>query len=344
MELINPTPLPGIAFRQFDMDGGLDCVVAVRAAFAHQQNARATWIETQPPLQWEDAYDGPPLDSVLLHQTDLTPGKIGTDVTFLGDSHPEAGPSREWRCGLAIGPVSKSLRVTGPRRLIPQRKSRWRKTTLAGWSLDAPAPAAAVPMDWRLALGGKPVFAKEPVEPDPRNPVGTGLPGDASPDEATPIPAPQILAPGDGADSIPAGLGPVAPFWKGRADHAGTYDDIWQQTRHPLLPRDFSPRFWQCAPPDQIAIPFLLGDEGYRLIALSPSHHDAIGWLPDLALAVQINGGVWHRLDLDGVQFDWRAGHRITLTWRARFPLPEADGATLRLGWRMGARMQEGVA
>ena len=344
MELINPTPLRGFAFRQFDMAGGLDCVLAVRAAFEHQQNARASWIEDQPPFLWEDAYDGPPLDSALLHQTDLTPGKVGTDVTFLGRSFSGPEPARQWRCGLAIGPISKSLRVTGPRRLAPQRQTNRRQTSLTGWALTEPEPAAFVPMDWRLALGGRPVHADQDAEPDPRNPIGCGIPGAPRPEDACDIPAPQIMSEGDDHARHPAGLGPVAPFWLGRADLAGTYDDAWLDTRHPLLPQDFNPRFWQSAPPDQIATPFLLGDEGYRLLALSPQHPDAIGWLPDLALAVQVNGGLWRRLDLDGVQFDWREGHRITLTWRARFPLPAADGATLRLGWRMGARQQEGAA
>ncbi|WP_420793553.1 DUF2169 domain-containing protein [Roseinatronobacter alkalisoli] len=103
-------------------------------------------------------------------------------------------------------------------------------------------------------------------------------------------------------------------------------------------------RFWQCAPPDQIAIPFLAGDEGYRLTALSPTFPDAVGWLPGIALAVQLNGGHWRRLDLDGVHFDWRTDHRITLTWRTRFPLPDAGGAKLRIGWRYDTRATEGAA
>jgi hypothetical protein len=302
------------------------------------------WQDDQPPLQWEDAYDGEPLDSALMQQTDLTPGKIGTDVTFLGASYPAHGPAEEWRCELLIGPVSKSLRITGPRHFVPQVQRRWGRSRVSGWALGQADRTGTVAMDWRLAYGGAPAADMQDAEPDARNPIGCGNLGGVEPERGMTVKAPQIIPLSGPLDKSPVGLGPVAPFWKGRADHAGTYDQNWQDTRHPLLPRDFDPRFWQCAPPDQIAIPFLLGDEGYRLTALSPEFPEAIGWLPDMALAVQTNAGAWRRLDLDGVHFDWRADHRITLTWRTRFPLPDADGATLRIGWRYRARQAEGTA
>lgn len=341
MELINETPLRGLAFRQFDMEGELDCVVALRGVFMHVQNGRMVWKEEQPPFQWEDQYDGVPQESALVQQTDLTPGKAGTDITFLGASYPAQPPAAEWHCGLAIGPVSKMLRVTGPRQLVPQMQKRWGRSQLSGWAPGPAEPTDAVLMDWRLAYGGAPASGPQDAEPDPRNPIGCGNPGPAEAETARPLAAPQIVLPDGPFDAAPAGLGPVAPYWQGRADHAGTYDKAWQDTRHPLLPRDFDMRFWQCAPPDQIAIPLLIGDEGYRLTALSPTFPDAVGWLPGIALAVQLNGGHWRRLDLDGVHFDWRADHRVTLTWRTRFPLPDADGAKLHIGWRYDARMTE---
>lgn len=344
MELINETPLRGLAFRQFDMEGELDCVVALRGVFKHVQNGRMIWKEEQPPFQWEDQYDGVPQESALEQQTDLTPCKAGTDITFLGVSSPATAPAAEWNCVLQIGPVSKSLRVTGPRHLVAKIRKRWGRTKESGWALGSAEPTDSVAMDWRLAYGGVPASGQEDADPDPRNPIGCGNLGRVEPESATSVKAPQIIPVNGRFDATPVGLGPVAPFWKGRADYAGTYDQIWQDTRHPLLPRDFDLRFWQSAPPDQIAIPFLLGDEAYRLIALSPAFHEAIGWLPDIALAVQINGGMWRQLDLDGVHFDWRVDHRITLTWRTRFPLPDAGGAKLRIGWRYGARQAEGAA
>ncbi|QFQ88229.1 hypothetical protein F8A10_11975 [Paracoccus kondratievae] len=54
MELINPTPLPGLAFRQFDQNGDLDCVVTLRGTFEHVQDGLARWYDRQMPLQWQD--------------------------------------------------------------------------------------------------------------------------------------------------------------------------------------------------------------------------------------------------------------------------------------------------
>ena len=150
----------------------------------------------------------------------------------------------------------------------------------------------------------------------------------------------------------PAGLGPISPWWQPRSDHVGTYDEAWRDERHPLLPRDFDTRHWQCAPSDQIATPHLRGDEAYRLENLHPDLPVAEGRLPGVTLGVRIeattasgspNGGgsdasmphdEWVVCDLDGVQFDWRGEpdeHRVLLTWRARFPLPDAHGVRLTL-------------
>lgn len=114
---------------------------------------------------------------------------------------------------------------------------------------------------------------------------------------------------------------------------AGTYDEAWRANRHPLLPEDFDSRFWQCAPEDQIARPFLRGDEAYTLTHLHPDYPRAHGRLPGLGLAVRKDDGEWLRLNLDGVQFDWRQDALLLLTWRVRFPLPEAQGLKLNLAW-----------
>ncbi len=263
MELLNPTSLPSMAFRQFDAAGQLDCVVALRGTFRHSQDAAAEWMTEQEPFQWEDVYEGDPHLTPLLRQTDLTPGKVGTDVTFLGASHAPLKGDGRWTCGLQIGPVSKQLHVSGPRHWVPQALPArpWRKGGITGWTLGQPQAVDKVPLDWRLAHGGPPVFRPD-APADNRNPIGCGWLGPADDWKDAPQPAPQILMepnPDPLHSPMPAGFGPVSPFWQDRARHAGTYDDDWVQNRHPLLPQDFDPRFWQCAPPDQIAIPFLRG-------------------------------------------------------------------------------------
>lgn len=51
MELVNPTPMPGLVFRQFDQQGDLDCVVTLRGTFEHVQDGAARWCDEQMPLQ-----------------------------------------------------------------------------------------------------------------------------------------------------------------------------------------------------------------------------------------------------------------------------------------------------
>lgn len=336
MELVNPTPLPGLAFRQFDQKGDLDCVVTLRGTFEHVQGGRARWCDDQMPLQWQDAYEGDPHQTPLLHQGDLVPEKTGTDVTFLGASHAPDGPLRHWTCGIELGPLRKRLHVSGPRWWQPiMRPARWplrRSEDITGWTLGEAETADSIPIDWRRAAGGAAAIGD--TDPDPDNPIGCGRIGPPETWQGRPIPAPQISArPAPSPSDEPAGLGPVPPFWRPRQRHAGTYDEAWQAGRHPLLPEDFDPRFWQCAPEDQIARPFLRGDEAYRLTNLHPEFPQATGWLPGLRFAVRIDDGGPMPLNLDGVQFDWRETALLLLTWRARFPLPEAQGVKLRLSW-----------
>ena len=336
MELINPTPLPGIAFRQFDQNGELDCVVALRGTFEHVQNGAAHWRDRQMPLQWQDAYEGDPQTTPLLHQGDLVPEKPGTDITFLGSSHAPDGPKPDWTCGMEIGPVRKTLHVSGQRDWRAVAKSaRWplrRDEEITDWDLTEASPVATVPIDWRLAAGGSDAFIHS--DPDPDNRIGCGRVGLRERWQNQQVSAPQVSATAAMLPSdAPAGLAPIPPFWRQRYRHAGTYDEAWEATRHPLLPEDFDPRFWQCAPEDQIARPFLQGDEDYRLINLHPEHPFAIGQLPKVGFAVRKDDGNWLSLNLDGVQFDWRQDSLLLLTWRARFPLPEAQGVKLRLAW-----------
>jgi hypothetical protein len=92
--------------------------------------------------------------------------------------------------------------------------------------------------------------------------------------------------------------------------------------------------FWQCAHPDLIARPWLSGNETYRLTNLHPEYPQVLGLLPGVTLGVHCereDRDEWIVANLDGVHFDWRADDRVLLTWRARFPLPEAGETRLTL-------------
>ncbi|MER0240380.1 DUF2169 domain-containing protein [Fulvimarina sp. MAC8] len=349
MKLVNPTPLVANAFRQFDQAGDLDCVVAVKATFEHRQGDGLKLHEEQEPFQWEDAYEGDPHTTMQIRQTDLTPGKVGTDVTFLGFSYaPGDTDASTWPASLTIGSIDKTLAIHGERWWSPKIREKWAgflakgaKRIITDWTLTEPKATRQVPLSWDKAFGGpfpQDEEAEQQSAVEPRNPLGCGIVNcEMSPDIGA-VAAPQIDWPDSKLDwrerPEPAGFGPVSPWWRSRQRHAGTYDQAWLDERHPLLPEDFDTRFWQSAPPDQVAIPFLQGDETYKLANLSASYPVAEGRLPDIRLAVRVEGSDadgWRLLVLDGVHFDWRKDHRIILTWRGRFPLPEATGVTLTL-------------
>ncbi|WP_064684015.1 DUF2169 family type VI secretion system accessory protein [Rhizobium bangladeshense] len=353
MELINRLPFPAMAFRQFDANGDLDCVVSVRGTFEHVQNDRLRLRREQEYFQWEDAYDGDPHASPLLRQTDLTPEKVGTDITFLGNAYaPGSTPASSWQVGLRVGQLSKRLEVHGARFWRPVIKEKWAgfsakeaKRVLTDWQLSEAEQALSVPMCWSKAYGGQipgtgDPETETPADVEARNPLGCGIVNlDMSTDHAA-VAAPQITLPGLTLNwrepAEPQGLGLVSPWWRSRQQYAGTYDDAWLNDRHPLLPRDFDARFWQCAHPDLTAVPYLTGDEGYQLDDLHPQFARATGRLPSITLGVHClcedeDQDEWHVLKLDGVHFDWRNDDRVMLTWRVRFPLSKAEKGKLTL-------------
>ncbi len=352
MELINRLPFPAMAFRQFDKDGKLDCVVAVRGTFHHNQGQPLEIMREQEEFQWEDAYDGDPHKGIMLRQTDLTPEKPGTDVTFLGNAYAPGGQSAtDWPVSLRVGHLEKRLRVHGERFWKPIVRDAWAgfsanepKRVIKDWRLSETTPVGLVPMTWSKAYGGEmpgtgDPDADIPADVEAYNPLGCGIVNLDMEPGSVPVPAPQITIDNDQqldwrAAEQPQGFGPISPWWRSRQKYSGTYDEHWLNERHPLLPADFDPRFWQCAHPDLIATPHLLGDESYQLENLHANLPRAVGQLPGLTFGVHCmseDTGDWHVLKLDGVQFDWRSDDRVLLTWRARFSLPEAADVKLTL-------------
>jgi hypothetical protein len=341
MSVDNRTPFPALAFRQYNLEGELAGIVVARGTFRLTNNGPLMIAEEQHPLVMSDTYEGDPHKTPQLACTDLAPFKPGTDVTFLGAAFPPGGvASSSWNCGLTVGPVSKRLRVHGPRVWRAHSRKTWRglldrtkEDALDHWELTEGEPIEYLSLDWRLAFGD--LDANESGTPLARNPIGRDVVDQQAYLDRSEWPAPQIedeahpiLSVGD--RPAPAGLGPLSPFWKDRAERAGTYDDKWLKERHPLLPTDFDYRFWQAAHPDLVAEPWLQGDEAFELQNLLPGWETLKGRLPNIGLYVEIDqkpnsSEGW--MVLDGVHFDMRPGvGRVFLTWRCNFPWPERQG------------------
>src|SRR4029079_407151 len=112
-------------------------------------------------------------------------------------------------------------------------------------------PLMPTPLKYEKAFGGsdKTHADAKQWKFEPRNPVGTGLIGNSQRPDFTAVPLPNLEDPAALLSfyletPAPAGFGFIAPTWEPRKRHAGTYDQTWQDTRCPLLPADFSPRFY----------------------------------------------------------------------------------------------------
>ncbi len=187
---------------------------------------------------------------------------------------------------------------------------REKEDALDGWDLTEGEPVAYVPLDWRLAFGGR--HAEDASQPTRSASArgrsalqgAAGLAGAADRVGRSADPLRQ-------RSTATSWLRTHLPLLEGPAVLAGTYGDDWLETRHPLLPEDFDYSFWQAAPRDQIAEPWLKGNEPFELTNLLPGYEQLCGLLPNIALSVSIDQGGGPQsglMALDGVHFDMRPG------------------------------------
>ena len=274
----------------------------------------------------------------------------------------------------------KLLTVTGPRSLTP--------SALGGLHLSEPEPTLSVPIRYEYAFGGTNQWWKgwpSAIEDDQRheidlhhdqNPIGCGLidPQWRKKTRLNSFPAPQIEAyeqpftqahaekaassaasnlNNANAESVypVVGLGAVGRWWLPRRAKAGSYDEIWKQTRWPKLPKDFDFGYWNAAPEDQ-QFDYPQGGEKIMLVNLvDPSDAarspDASGslWfkLPkqDLKLLVRLEIGamLFAPMKIDTVIVDLEA-MQLTLVRRALVSA-KADVRALEVGtWVDGTKME----
>ncbi|MCX8256254.1 hypothetical protein RHAL1_00944 [Beijerinckiaceae bacterium RH AL1] len=335
MLLGNDTPFAAIGFGDQHRDGMLMAVTAVRGSYIISSDG-ALQLANAQEVAMNDIYEGDPHRTPLVRVGDLIPYKPAADVTVLGTAYAPGGRAMEsWEVGVAVGAHRTRLRVHGPRRWEPTLK--FLKPT---WKLGSPEPVTSVPLDYRLAAGGR--FVGEPDGAvDRRNPLGPGILHADWSRFGTPLRAPQIDAAQAPVDDPfdtprPQGFGPIPPFWQWRESHLGTRDEAWARDRCPQMPVDLSYRFFQTAHPNLI-LPRLVGDEIVRLDGLVPGGGSLAFALPDVAIVAHhqwLDGReVDARLTLDGLHLDLRAPEgpwRADLTWRGWVTqCPAYHGASL---------------
>lgn len=332
----------------------------------------------------DEFIDAPNLSSVI-QESDYAPFKPKCDLLFANATAyaPASGRSKTTRKPLESFPAGvriefkdgqqwqKLMTVTGPRTLS--------KGALGGLHLSEPEPALAVPIRYEHAFGGTNQWWKDwpkAKEEDQRyeidlhldqNPIGCGL-IDANWQKKTKLssfPAPQIelfnepftqahaeAAAGraGNAEAEPAypvvGLGALGRWWQPRRSKAGSYNDVWKQTRWPKLPKDFDFAYWNAAPEDQ-QIDYPEGGEKIMLVNLINPERSADGSLwfrvpkQDLKLLVRLEVGamLFAPMKIDTVIVDLEA-MQLVVVRRALVGAP-AEVRQLELGtWADGTAME----
>jgi len=206
---------------------------------------------------------GKPEISSIRYPCDLCVRKPGTDVLVVATAHAPGGKAvPRFDAGVRVGRVQRVVRITGTRVFAE-----------GGESITEPQPILSLAVRYDYAFGGIDDSKPEAIGEEPRNPVGRGI-------ARTPAgmglkAAPQIEDPADpvktaAARPRPAGLSAIGRHWEPRRKLWGSYGGDYVEKRAPLPPLDFDERANQCATPELIAVPHLVGGEEAALTNLTP--------------------------------------------------------------------------
>ena len=273
---INLTPYAVGELAGKDAEGFPLYVAVVKATWQWQQDGSLRQVAAAP-IQESDEFAGEPATSGLLTATDLVLPKPRVDVLFKGTLTFPA-PMTEVDVAVRVGTrLQKAAHVFGARYWLPG--------VVHDMAPSKPYPTEALPFAWELSFGGMDLQDTRATEP--RNPAGTGVtkrPAELQGKQAPSFEDPANLIKSTNDRPAPRGFGPVAAHWQPRCQLAGTYDEVWQGSRAPLLPKDFNPAYWNVAPADQQLDDYQPG-EAVRLLNMSKRSVDFFS-LPEFEVPV----------------------------------------------------------
>lgn len=259
MTVANNTPYRSGAVPLTDAHGRPVITALIKATFT--QNAAGRWdlAEDPSPVRWHDElwYPDAP-DSSIRYPSDAAPEKVGTDILFAGEAvSPRPAPHVD--IAFQARDLRKTVRVHGERLFYMQG---------GACAVGPAAPFERRPVVYELAFGG---ITSDTKIVERRNPVGRGVAASAGDLDGKPAPCiedPRSPYTSSSNRPAPVGLGALGPHWLPRAAYAGTFDEAWRSTRMPLLPSDFSPRYHNAAPPDQILDPAIRPGEEVAVLGM----------------------------------------------------------------------------
>lgn len=318
----NNTPFSADGYFTRNREGKEFWCVALRGRFRVRADGMTDLVEPLPirlsPLYRDaDAKE-------LLSDSDFAPFRPAADILFHGSAvSPDEKPVDHIDISVSLGSWGKRAKVTGEERLIKRKH---------GWGRIEKSSVTRVELSWSNSLGGRDPFVDDADLACEANPIGRGWSHHFErASEGVEITAPQIMAPNEvfepaGILLEPVGFGAIQPAWAARLQHAGTYDDDWARSRSPLLPADFSEKFHQTAPPDQIYPGELRGGEPVSLEGLHPDGGYTFQ-LPQCIIEAdtRIRGKTHsHRFRL--VQVEITGDERLVdLVWNAHLPCGGRD-------------------
>jgi hypothetical protein len=315
LQLKNQTPFVAQIMLLPDRSGIDTLFTVIKATFVLGDSLRLA--DEQLPITLADEFRAQPASSSIRAPSDVSIGKLGTDVVVNGSAWAPGGtPAWQMDVSVSVGPVSKHARVFADR--------VWDTSAgvaTASWL----TPFERMPLLWERAYGGSDVTPKGPTT-EPRNPVGAGFRASDGARPVVGLPLPNVENPASLISSwkdapVPTGFGAVASHWLPRRSYAGTYDDAWMKNRAPYLPADFDLRFCQVASSDLITPAFLEGGELVELRGMTPN-----GFLQFTLPFVRIS--VDHRFDnandvrlatMDTLVIEPDAA-RLIMVWRSTLP------------------------
>ena len=259
----NKTPYAADRTWVRDRNGRHDWIVVIKATYDIGAGGELSIAEEQMPPLFAPEHFGAPESSSIRYEADMVGLKPATDVLVNATAHAPGGkPAPSVPVALQIGQLRKTLVVYG---------ARVHYDGVSGLTTTAPLPFVSQEIRYEAAFGGVDDSDPNPSKHrmDLRNPIGRGFAARSRNLHGNQ--APSVVYPsGDPKRHGPAGFGSLAAWWSPRCKLFGSYDELWEKTKKPLLPDDYDSAALLSSPMDQRPGRYLDGEQRIDLVNMTP--------------------------------------------------------------------------